>query len=60
MAPDFCDDGLDTSQETALEAAHVFKRHGGENFAVLPCFTDSEAGILLITRLAMRELEGWV
>jgi protoporphyrin/coproporphyrin ferrochelatase len=60
MTPDFCSDGLETLQEITLEAGRVFKRHGGENFASVPCLNDSEEGMLLITRLAMRELEGWV
>jgi protoporphyrin/coproporphyrin ferrochelatase len=60
MTPEFCGDGLETLQEITSEAGSVFKRHGGENFASVPCLNDSEAGMLLITRLAMRELEGWV
>jgi protoporphyrin/coproporphyrin ferrochelatase len=38
----------------------VFKRNGGRNFAVIPCLNDSEAGMLMIWQLAMRELKGWV
>jgi ferrochelatase len=38
----------------------VFKRYGGENFTAIPCLNDSEAGMLMIWQLAMRELKGWV
>jgi len=38
----------------------VFKRAGGQNFALIPCLNDSEAGMLLIWQLAMRKLRGWV
>src|SRR3984885_8720264 len=47
-------------EEIAVENAHVFKRHGGENFVAIPCLNDSEAGMLMIWQLAMRELKGWV
>ena len=60
VLPGFSGDGLETLQQVTLEAARVFKRNGGENFAAVPSLNDSEQGILLITRLAMRELESWV
>jgi protoporphyrin/coproporphyrin ferrochelatase len=43
-----------------VENAAVFKRYGGENFVAIPCLNDSEAGMLMIWQLAMRELKGWV
>ena len=56
----FSADCLETLEEIAVENARVFKRHGGENFAAIPCLNDSEAGMLMIWQLAMRELKGWV
>jgi protoporphyrin/coproporphyrin ferrochelatase len=60
MTPGFSADCLETLEEIAVENAHVFKRHGGNNFAAIPCLNDSEAGMLMIWQLAMRELKGWI
>jgi protoporphyrin/coproporphyrin ferrochelatase len=60
ITPGFAADCLETLEEIAVENARVFKRHGGKNFAAIPCLNDSEAGMQLIWQLAMRELKGWV
>ena len=60
MTPGFSADCLETLEEIAVENAQVFKRYGGKNFAAIPCLNDSEAGMLMIWQLAMRELKGWV
>jgi ferrochelatase len=60
LTPGFSADCLETLEEIAVENAHVFKRNGGANFAAIPCLNDSEAGMLMIWQLAMRELKGWV
>ncbi len=60
IMPGFAADCLETLEEIAVENARVFKRHGGRNFAAIPCLNDSEAGMLVIWQLAMRELKGWV
>ena len=60
LTPGFSADCLETLEEIAVDNARVFKRYGGENFAAIPCLNDSEAGMLLIRQLAMRELKGWV
>jgi protoporphyrin/coproporphyrin ferrochelatase len=60
VMPGFSADCLETLEEIAVENARVFKRNGGRNFAVIPCLNDSEAGMLMIWQLAMRELKGWV
>ena len=60
VTPGFSVDCLETLEEIAVENAHVFKRYGGRNFAAIPCLNDSEAGMLMIWQLAMRELKGWV
>ena len=60
VTPGFSADCLETLEEIAVENARVFKRYGGENFAAIPCLNESEAGMLMIWQLAMRELKGWV
>jgi ferrochelatase len=60
IMPGFSADCLETLEEIAVENARVFKRYGGQNFAAIPCLNDSEAGMLMIWQLAMRELKGWV
>jgi ferrochelatase len=60
ITPGFSVDCLETLEEIAVENAHVFKRYGGQNFAAIPCLNDSEAGMLMVWQLAMRELKGWV
>jgi protoporphyrin/coproporphyrin ferrochelatase len=60
ITPGFAADCLETLEEIAVENARVFKRYGGANFAAIPCLNDSEAGMLMIWQLAMRELKGWV
>ena len=60
VMPGFAADCLETLEEIAVDNARVFKRYGGANFATIPCLNDSEAGMLVIWQLAMRELKGWV
>jgi ferrochelatase len=60
VTPGFSADCLETLEEIAVENARVFKRAGGQNFVAIPCLNDSEAGMLMIWQLAMRELKGWV
>ncbi len=60
ITPGFAADCLETLEEIAVENARVFKRHGGKNFAAVPCLNDSAAGMALISQLATRELKGWV
>ncbi len=60
IMPGFSADCLETLEEIAVENARVFKRYGGQNFAAIPCLNDSEAGMLMLWQLAMRELKGWV
>jgi len=60
ITPGFSADCLETLEEIAVENAEVFKRYGGENFVAIPCLNDSEAGMLMVWQLAMRELKGWV
>jgi ferrochelatase len=60
ITPGFTADCLETLEEIAVENAHIFKRNGGENFAHIPCLNDSEAGMLVIWTVVLRELKGWV
>jgi protoporphyrin/coproporphyrin ferrochelatase len=60
IMPGFSADCLETLEEIAEENAHIFKKHGGENFAALPCLNDSGPGMLVIWQMALRELKGWV
>jgi ferrochelatase len=60
VTPGFAADCLETLEEIAIENAHIFRKHGGKNFAFIPCLNDSERGMLVIRELAMRELKGWV
>src|SRR3954451_2983334 len=60
VTPGFAADCLDTLEEIAVENAGIFRAHGGENFAAIPCLNDSADGMALIGHLVRRELQGWV
>ena len=60
VTPGFSADCLETLEEIALRAKEVFLRHGGENFAYLPCLNASAEAIILYQRLMSRELSGWM
>jgi len=60
ITPGFSADCLETLEEIGVENARVFKRHGGQYFAAIPCLNDSEVGMQLLSQLARQELKGWV
>jgi ferrochelatase len=60
VTPGFVADCLETLEEIAGENAEIFHQYGGENFAVIPCLNDSEAGMAVIRHVVLRELKGWV
>ncbi|MBI4274641.1 MAG: ferrochelatase [Rhizobiales bacterium] len=60
VMPGFAADCLETLEEIAVENAEIFKRHGGENFAAIPCLNDSDGGMTVIRELVSRELGGWI
>ncbi len=60
LMPGFAADCLETLEEIAVDNARVFKRYGGANFAAVPCLNDSGLGMVMIEKLAMHELKGWV
>src|ERR1700686_1561108 len=60
VMPGFSADCLETLEEIAQENAEIFKHHGGEQFAFIPCLNDSEPGMDVIRQLVLRELQGWI
>jgi ferrochelatase len=60
ITPGFSADCLETLEEIAVENGDIFKEHGGQNFAAIPCLNDSDAGMAVIRQLVARELSGWV
>ena len=60
ITPGFTADCLETLEEIAMENADIFKEHGGENFAAIPCLNDSANGMKVIETVVRRELQGWL
>jgi ferrochelatase len=60
VTPGFSADCLETLEEIAVENGGIFKAHGGENFAAIPCLNDSDEGMAVIRHIVRRELQGWV
>ena len=60
ITPGFAADCVETLEEIAVEASHLFRDNGGENFTVVPCLNDSEAGMEMLESLVLRELQGWI
>jgi protoporphyrin/coproporphyrin ferrochelatase len=60
ITPGFSADCLETLEEIAVENAHIFRRHGGANFAAIPCLNDSPPGMQVIAQIVERELKGWL
>lgn len=60
IMPGFVADCLETLEEIAMENAAIFKDAGGKNFAAIPCLNDSDNGLSVIRRVAVRELAGWI
>jgi ferrochelatase len=60
VTPGFATDCLETLEEIGVENAEIFRHHGGENFAAIPCLNDSDGGMHVIEGLVRRELSGWI
>jgi protoporphyrin/coproporphyrin ferrochelatase len=60
VTPGFSADCLETLEEITHDNAERFRRNGGEQFSVVPCLNDSDAGMDVIRQLVMRELQGWI
>jgi ferrochelatase len=60
VTPGFAADCLETLEEIAQENAEIFRHNGGEQFSLIPCLNDSDAGMDVIRQLVLRELQGWI
>ncbi len=58
--PGFVSDCLETLEEIAGEAGHIFKENGGQEFWHIPCLNDSNLGLSVIRNCVERELQGWI
>jgi ferrochelatase len=59
ITPGFSADCLETISEIGIENRAIFQKHGGENFALMPCLNDSAMGMMVICKMVARELKGW-
>ena len=60
VTPGFAADCVETLEEIAIAAGEAFHEKGGRNFAALPCLNDSDAGMAMLEKLVLRELQGWI
>lgn len=60
VTPGFAADCVETLEEIAVENSDIFKEHGGEHFAAIPCLNDTPEGMKVIEAVVKRELAGWV
>lgn len=60
FAPGFSVDCLETLEELAIQGKEQFEQAGGDRFAYLPCLNASDAGMLMLETLVLRELSGWL
>jgi len=60
ISPGFSADCVETLEEIAMQNGDIFREHGGEQFAALPCLNDSPEGMELLEHLTRRELSGWL
>jgi ferrochelatase len=59
ITPGFVADCVETLEEIAMQNGEIFRAHGGENFALIPCLNASKHGIDAIEHVVRRELSGW-
>ena len=60
VTPGFAADCVETLEEIAVENGDIFREHGGQNFAAIPCLNDSADGMGLVRAIVERELMGWI
>lgn len=58
--PGFVADCLETLEEIGVENRDIFLKHGGEQFAAIPCLNDDDAGMRALAHVVRRELGGWI
>jgi ferrochelatase len=58
--PGFVSDCLETLEEIAVQNRDIFLAHGGVHFSHIPCLNDSPQGMRVITKVVVRELQGWI
>ena len=49
-----------TALSLGVENAGYFRGGGGEQFALIPCLNDGDAGVRVIQAVVQRELMGWL
>jgi protoporphyrin/coproporphyrin ferrochelatase len=60
ITPGFVSDCVETLEEITIQGGKIFRKYGGENYAVLPCLNDDVPGIGFLTHHVTRELAGWL
>ena len=60
MNPGFTADCLETLEEIRLRGEEQFRSTGGKIFHAIPCLNEHPAWIDAMTRIATRELGGWI
>jgi ferrochelatase len=59
LCPGFSADCLETIEEIGMENRDYFLEAGGERYEYIPCLNASDAHIDVLSRLIIRELQGW-
>jgi ferrochelatase len=59
VCPGFMADCLETLEEIAVEGRNAFITAGGKSFHYIACLNDSHPGMLALTQLTLRHLQGW-
>lgn len=60
ITPGFAADCLETLEEIGIQNRELFLKHGGQQYAVIPCLNASPMGMDLLSTLIGNELAGWV
>jgi len=59
VCPGFAVDCLETLEEISLQNAEIFRAHGGQSLAYIPCLNDSPAHADALAALSRRALQAW-
>ena len=60
LCPGFLADCLETLEEIGITNRELYQSAGGRDYRLIPCLNIDEAWIDGMTRIAMRELSGWL